>query len=156
MKKIFGKISDWVGQLTKKIYKIVDKSIPVAVDVVQWVKKAIDSGEFQTVANIAKSVIPGTYDDVFIDKAVKIAEKEIPKLAIKLEIVEKVSDIEETDPTKLKESLIALKSVFGDKWEQFCTGLASEIIVKLSNKTRTHIEAWKLAKEYYDKYVKVK
>ena len=42
--KLFNKFSVWVKQLTKKIYKIVDKSIPVAVDVVQWVKKAIDSG----------------------------------------------------------------------------------------------------------------
>lgn len=155
MKKLFKKFLAWVGQLWKKTDAIVDKIIPVAVNVVQGVKKAIDTGTFDVVAEIAKKLIPGTTDDVIIDKAVEIAKKNVPRIAIQLDIIKNIAEIEGT-PDQMKEALFALRNVFGEKWEKFCTGLAQEIAVVLSDGKITTSEAWTLTKLYYDDFVKPK
>lgn len=155
MKKIFGKVWSWFSGLWKKADNVVDKIIPVAVNVVQGVKKAIDTGNLDIVAEIAKKLIPGTVDDVIIDKAVEIAKKNIPRIAIQLDIIKNISEIEGT-PEQMKEALLALKNVFGEKWEKFCTGLAQEILVVLSDGKVTWAEAAILSKRYYDEYVKPK
>lgn len=155
MKKLFIKVWSWFSGLWKKTDNVVDKIIPVAVNVVQGVKKAIDTGNLDIVAEVAKKLIPGTVDDVIIDKAVEIAKKNIPRIAIQLDIIKNISEIEGT-PEQMKEALFALKNVFGEKWEKFCTGMAQEIVVVMSDGDITTSEAWTLTKRYYDDFVKGK
>lgn len=154
MNKIFKKLFRWVNELIDKFDNKIDKLIPVAVNVVQAVKKAIESETFDIVKEIVKSLVPSTADFV-IDKAVEIAKQNIPKLAIQLEIIKSISNID-NNTEQLQEALIALKDVFGIKWETFCTGLAQEILVVLSDGKVTWAEAAILSKRYYDEYVKPK
>ena len=151
--KIFKKAWNWVTGLWSKLDKKADQIVPVAVNVVQAVKKAIESETFEVVKEIVKNTIPGTVDDAIIDKAVSIAEKNIPVIDIQLEIIKAISETEGT-PEQMKASLSALKNVFGDKWEKFTTGLAQSIIEAFSDGKCTGAEAYRLAKEYYDEYVK--
>lgn len=158
--KIFKTVGNWLSRawsgvtgLWSKLDKKADQIVPVAVTVVQAVKKAIESETFEVVKEIVKNTIPGTVDDAIIDKAVSIAEKNIPVIAIQLEIIKAISETEGT-PEQMKASLIALKNVFGDKWEKFTTGLAQSIIEAFSDGKCTGAEAYRLAKEYYDEYVK--
>lgn len=153
--KLLQNLIKWINGLWIKGDNQADKYVPIAVNVVQAVKKAIDSGNVDIIAGVVKNIIPGTVDDVIINKAVQIAKDRIPKLAIQLNIVKDILAIEGT-PEQMQSALIALKNVFGPKWEMFCTGLAQEILVVISDGKVTWDEAWRLTKKYYDEYVKPK
>lgn len=146
---MFKKVIDRIKKFFSRADKLKDKLLPIAVNVVQAIKKAIESGTVEFVADIVKTLIPGTADDVVIDKAVKFAKERVPHLCIQLEIL----NIANSSPD-VESALEALKLTYGDKWEQFTSGLAGELMEMLSDGKIDREEAKYLAKEYYDKYIK--
>jgi len=147
--KFLKKVISWFRKLTKK----VRKALPIAVMVVQGIKQAIDNGTVDFLADIVKKIIPTGTDDAVIDIAIKYAKKHIPVLCIKLEILN-ASNIANGDVELLTHALNALKETQGEKWEQFTSGMAGEILTFLADGKIDGVEATILAKGYYDKYIK--
>lgn len=143
LKELIKRIGGWF-----KLF--LNKNLPVAVHAVQGVKKAIESGTFDDIANILKMVIPGGADDIIIDRISKFAKKHIPVICIQLEILSATNSNE----INLKEALTKLKDVDGDKWAEFTSGLAGDILAMLEDNKIDAGEAKQLAKAYYDRYVR--
>ena len=138
----------------KGLDKAVEKLIPIATAVVEGVKKGIENGSVDIIAEVVKTVIPGEFDDFIINKAVAIARKHIPTIALQLNIVTEITNIE--DP---QEQLIAifakLQHTEGELWQKFCTQLAQQILVDLANDDDTPNEiTWGEAGVYVELYYK--
>jgi hypothetical protein len=146
------KVWKWIKGLVRKADDLVEKALPVATAVVEGVKKAIDSGLFDAVSATVKSLIPGTADDVLIDKAVSIAKKQVPKLALQLQIVSGIAGIEDENE-QMKAIFKALGESSGVEWQKFCTGLAQEVLIALADDKITWGEAGGLVEYYYRNYI---
>lgn len=151
--KIFKKVWAWIEGLWNDLDHQIEKLLPVATNVVQAVKTAIENKNFDMVTTVIKNLIPGQTDDVIIDKAVELARKHIPQLAIQLEIYNVIADI--SDP---REQLIAvfekLQTASGEKWQKFCTQLAQQVLVDMSDGKITWGEAGVYVELYYKTYIK--
>lgn len=151
--KLLTKIKQWFKSLLNKASGLTDKYLPVAVNVVQAVKKAIESGTVDVIADIVKSLIVGTADDIIIDRIVVFAKKRIPALCIQLEILE-ISKASGGDAEVLTIALNKLRDTYGDKWESFTSGLAGDLVEYLSDGKIDAREAALMAKKYYDENIK--
>jgi hypothetical protein len=113
------------------------KYIPLAVTIVQGIKKAIENGNLDITAGVLKSLIPGDVDDIIIEKVVTFLKKRIPVWCEKLEITQD-----------------ALNELTGEKWAEFTSGIAGEIASHLSGDMLDPIASAKEAKMYYDINIK--
>jgi len=145
---MFRRLWNWLKSTLSKLESLKDKYLPVAVNVVQAVKKAIESGTFDVVAGVIKTLIPGTIDDDVIDSIVKYTKERIPFLCVELQI------LKATNGNDIDKALAALKLTYGDKWEQFTSGLAGELLTFLADDKIDVAEAKILAKKFYDEYIK--
>lgn len=147
------KIKNWFKSLFDKTKSLVNKHLPTVVLAVQGIKKVIDSGAVDFLADIVKKLISGTADDIVIDKVIAFLKERIPVLCIQLEILN-AANVSGGDAEVLQQALDALKGTYGDKWEEFTSGLAGDLLEYLADGKIDSKEAMELAKEYYDKYVK--
>lgn len=149
---MFKKVWIWFKKLWSKLDDLSDKLIPLASAVVEGAKKAIEYKDFNMIVTVVKSLTPDVADAV-IDKAVELAKKYIPKIALQLEVIESLSDIEDVE-----EQMIAvfkkLEDISDEKWQRFCTGLAQEILVALADGKITWGEAGGFVEYYYRNYLK--
>ena len=136
MKKLWNSIKKWF----LKLNKFADKVVPVAVKATQAIKKAIDSGKIDSIANIIKDFAPA-WGDLLVDQVEKLLEKYIPKLALQLEIIEVVTD--EEDPA-LQVKLVLEKISEGlpeEKRQKFLSQLAQQVAYDLADGKVTWGEA---------------
>ena len=153
MKKLLLKLWGLILRMIHNIDNQVDKLIPVATSVVEGVKKAINNPAFDFGAAIVKSLIPGTKDDILIDKGIAIAREFIPKLALQLGIITAISEVE--DPREqLLEIFGRLQNVSDKTWQMFCTQLAQQIVVDMADGKITWGEAGVYVELYYQTYLK--
>ena len=143
------KIKTFFKNIWIKIKSITDKYLPLSVKVVQGVKKAIESEAYDTVLGIVKTMIKGEADDVILDKVTAFLRKRVPELCIQLEILNAANGSDD-----IESALKALKTTYGDKWEQFMSGLAGDLYNYLSDGKLDAKEAAALAKSFYDSYIK--
>ena len=152
MKKLLLKLWSWIMKKLKKLDDKVDKLLPIASNFVQFVKKAIEHKDFDMITTGLKKLIPGTSDDFVIDEIVSLARIYIPKIALQLEIVTTISDVD--DP---REQLIAifekLENVSGEKWEKFCSQLGQQVLYDMSDGIITWGEAGVYLELYYKNYI---
>lgn len=150
--KLLTKIKQFFKSLFRKVDELKNKYLPIAVNAVQIVKKAIDNGTADTIVDIVKIVSPDV-GDAILDKVLAYVRKRIPQLCIQLEILNAYNlSVDGVDA--LEAALNALKDVYGEKWEEFTSGLAGDILVMLEDGKIDSKEAKELAKLFYDKYVK--
>ena len=91
LKEIWGVVKTAYDKLTGATKKF----IPVAINVVEGIRKAMDSPVDDVVLTIVKTAIPGDADDKFIDKAKATIEQWLPKILIELKLVESIAEIED-------------------------------------------------------------
>jgi len=96
MKRLILKIAKWVKKILKKLDKASKKLIPIAINVVQAIKKIMDSPVDDVIKYICKFVIPGDADDKLYQKLKDILEEWIPKILLQLNMVESINNIEDT------------------------------------------------------------
>ena len=145
--KQFGR---WLKSVFSKVQKLIDKVIPKAVDIVQAVKKSIDNGTLSDISDALQFIFPK--GSILIDKAEKFLEEHIPELCVQLEIIEAVNLSDKTEEA-IKQALDALKETYGDKWEQFTSGLAGDLAIWLADgkiDASERKEMIKKAKDFYD------
>src|SRR6056297_3053881 len=94
---IFQKVWKWIENLFSTIEKKVEKLVPVATNIVQGVKKAIEDNRTEYVLEVVKFSIPGDTDDKIIDKAMKLAREYVPKIALQLQIINSITDLDDVN-----------------------------------------------------------
>lgn len=150
MKKLFKKVKELYDVLLNR----TKKWIPVAVNIVEGIKKVMDSEVDDVVLAIVKAAIPGETDDFIINKVKSVVEKWLPKILLELQITESIANIQDKNE-QLKAILAKIKVSSDETQNVFYHGLASLILEKLSDGKITWSESVLLA-EYYFKNIKQK
>lgn len=146
------KLINWIKGIFSKTQRLFNKFIPIAVDIVQGVKKAISSNTLDVIANVLKAILPDVADSI-IDLIVKYLTERIPALCIQLEIIEAVNLSDKTEEA-VKQALSALQETYGEKWDEFMSTLAGDLVNYLSDGKLDAKEAKELAGKFYDEYIK--
>jgi hypothetical protein len=153
MKRILLKLWSFILRMTNKIDGAVEKIIPVATNVVQAIKLAVENPLFEITTTVVKNIIPGQTDDIIIDRAVVLARLYIPRIALQLNIINSITDIE--DPREQLQIIFAkLQNVKGEKWQKFCSQLAQQIVIDMADGKITWGEAGVYVELYYKTYIK--
>jgi hypothetical protein len=142
----------WLKSLVSKLQKLKDKYIPVSVKIVQAVKAAINSGTLSIVIDGFKLLLP-TAGDIALDQFEKYLIRRIPALCVQLEIINAVN-LSDKSEEAIKQALNALSETYGEKWDEFMSGLAGDLANYLSDHVLDSKEAKKLAGKFYDEYIK--
>ena len=153
MKKLLQRIWAFIEGLFLKLEKEVEKYVPVATSIVEGLKKVVESPTTDAVLEVIKFTIPGDTDDKIIDKAMELVKKYIPKIAVQLNIIESVTDIEDVN-----EQMIAvvnvLKNANADDQSDYWHELAAFILKSLADGKITLGEAGAIVEYHYQNYVR--
>lgn len=153
MKKLLKKIWNFIKNIFNKLDEEVKELVPVAIKIVEGLKKVMNSGTDDVVAEILKYVIPGTADDIIIDKAKAFIEKELPGVLLDLKLVNSIANIEDPNE-KLKAVLAQFKLSSNDTKNIVYHGLAALAIEKLSDGKLSWSDAVALSEYYYKNVMK--
>jgi len=154
MKKLLKKVWGWIEGIFSSIEKTVEKSfIPVATNIVEGIKNAIESDQISMINAIIKFAIPGDIDNKIIDKALKITRKHIPKIALQLQLINSITKIEDTN-----EQMIAvvnvLKNASKEEQSKYWHELAKQILYALADGKVTWGESASIVEYHYKNYIK--
>lgn len=155
MKTFFAKIWAWIEMLFSKLEKEVEKYVPVAVKVVEAVKKTVENNQFLSVIEIVKFAIPGDTDDKIIDKVLGVVQEYIPKIALQLNIIDSITGIDNVNDQMIA-VVNALKEANSEQQSDYWHELAAFILRKLADGKITLGEAGSIAEYHYQHYVKPK
>jgi hypothetical protein len=145
--KLFGKAKDAYEKLEEASKPVVR----VAVNVVQALKTFNESPTADIVAVILGSIKPGEADDILIANVRKWLNKELPKLAIKLTLVDSTINLKTPDE-KLK-AIINAFQLSENKGEK-ALAFAAQLAVYLEDGKLSYDELKEAANDYYNKFLK--
>jgi hypothetical protein len=151
--KLMKKVWSWIRKMWKNLDKAVEKAIPVATAIVEGVKTAVENDQVKYALEIVKFAIPGDTDDKIIDKAMELAQKYIPEIALKLKIINSIAGIEDTNEQMLA-VVGALKLANKDTKSDYWHELSAQILKALSDNKITLGEAGVLVEYHYKNYIK--
>lgn len=155
MKKILSKVWMWIEGLWNDLDRLIDKLVPIAVNVTQVIKKAVESEKTTAVLEIIKFTIPGDTDDKIINKAVELAKKYIPKVALQLEIIDSISGIEDINE-QMQAVVEALKNSNDDTKSDYWHEFTAQFLKAMADGKLTLGEAGSLAEYHFRNYVQLK
>ncbi|HJU45518.1 MAG TPA: hypothetical protein VJ647_01990 [Chitinophagaceae bacterium] len=142
-----------IASLFHKVDDEVKMWVPIAIRVVQGIKRVMDGPVDDVILTIVKTAIPGDADDKLIDKVHRTVEEWIPKVLLQLNLVNSIADTEDVNE-KLKAILAQLK-LSGDETKNiFYHGIASLILEKLSDGKFDWTDATAVAEYYYQHEMK--
>lgn len=153
MKKLLLKLWAWIMRSVRNLDARIDILLPIVSNVVQGVKKAIEYKDFDMIVSVVKSIIPGTADDLIIDKAVALVRKHLPEIALQLQIVTAIADTEEPREQLIK-IFAELQNVSDEIWQKFCSQLAQQLLIDMIDNKITWGEAGVYVELYYKTYIK--
>lgn len=153
MKRILKKIWNFIKNIFNKLDDEVKRIVPVAINIVEAVKKVMDSPVDEVIATILKQVIPGDADNVLIDQVKSFIEKNLPKVLLDLNLVNSIAGIEDENE-KLKAILAQFKLSSDETKNILYHGLAALAIEKLSDGKLSWSDAVALSEYYYKNVVK--
>lgn len=146
--KMVTKAGDAYENLNEKLKPLV----PVAVNVVQAVKKVTTDDPKDTILVYAKMLCPSDAGDLVIETAYKwLKKKGIPKLLTTLEISEVILNIKDKNAQFV--AILTVLNVSEDKSKAYLD-LAAGILEAISDGKLTFAESMEIANDYYNNYVK--
>jgi predicted transglutaminase-like cysteine proteinase len=151
--KLLNKIWKWVESLWAKADDAMDKLIPVATSVVEGVKKAVENETVLDVLEVVKFAIPGDVDDKIINKAVQLTQRYIPKIALRLGIVNAVMKLDSVNEQMLA-VVNALKESNNDQKSDYWHELAAFTLKHLADGKLTLGEAGAIVEYHYRNHIK--
>jgi hypothetical protein len=153
MGKLLRKIWRFIENLFSRVEEEVERYVPIAVNIVEGVKRTVESDQFISVTEIVKFAIPGDTDDKIIDKVLEITKKYISKIALQLRIVESITDIEDVNEQMIA-VVNALKNANDEQKNDYWHELSAFILRKLADGKISLGEAGSIAEYHYQNYVK--
>lgn len=154
MKKLISWIKNLFVKAPGAYDKIEDKAKPIvrfSVRVVQEIKTFNESTTADILSLIIGKSIAGDADDKLIAKGRAWLSKELPKISIKLALVDSTINLKTTDE-KLKAIISALQ-LSENKGEK-ALAFAAQLAVYLADGKFTKGELKLAADDYYNKFVK--
>jgi hypothetical protein len=153
MKKLIRKIWKAVQKAYSKIVDSTRQYVPIAIEVVEALKRVMDSDVDDVVAEIIKRVIPGKADDLLIEKIKTTVELWLPKILLELRMVQGVAQQQDVN-TQLKAILAELKLSSDESKAIVYHGLATLILEKLSDGELSFSDSAAIAEYYYRSAIK--
>lgn len=163
---IAGRILRAIASLFNNLKSEVKKALPLAVVIVNGVKDLVTNptagSVFDAILEFVKKSIPGTLDDVLIDKIHLALHNTLPKLALNLTILNEIDSIE--DPVlkaaKLNEvlqnALAEINFSTDEAKRNFWDGLMKLVAVDISDGKITWDELSGLSKYVFDNIEELK
>jgi hypothetical protein len=155
MKKLLQKIWTFIEGLFSKFEQKVEDLAPVATNIVQGIKKVVESQTTDAVLEVIKFTIPGDTDDKIIDKAMALAKEYIPKIAKQLEIIDAITDIEDVNEQMIA-VVNALKDANDKTKSDYWHELAMYILRALADGKITLGEAGAIVEYHFRNYIQPK
>ena len=152
MNKLLNAIFSYVKNLYGKLVYKTKQLVPVAVSVVEAIKKIEDSKVPDVVLSIVSMVVPNIPKQQ-IDIIQGKLKEYLPKLLLELNLINDIANI--TDPNEQLQKILETLKLSSDdvKNEKYHT-LASKILIILSDGKVTWGEAVMFTEWYYQTYVK--
>lgn len=157
---IVGKLFHWIGSVPAWITKTLNLAdakakvyIPVAINIVNGIKKVMDNPVTDMVTGIVTAAIPGTADDVLVSQAKVILNKWLPVILLKLQKAEDIVNIPDLQD-QLKSALNELKFSSDTAKDMFWNDFAGLVLSELTTGKVTLQQAKVLVETYYQTYVK--
>ncbi len=124
MKKFLQSILAKVKNLFHKAEDQTKKLTLIAIKLTEGLKSVMDSPVSDVVLSIVKTAIPGTADDVLIDKVKKYVEEHLPTTILTLKMVNSIANI--TDPAEQLKAILEQFKLSDDvdknaAYHDFCT-----------------------------------
>jgi DNA polymerase III delta prime subunit len=151
MKKFIANIWSKIKDLYNSLVGTSKKYIPIAINIVEAIKKVSDSPVDDIILSIVKAAIPGTADDVLIDKVKDTVEKWLPKILLELRLWQSVSNIENQNE-QLQAILNEINLSSDETKSIIYHGLAALILEKLSDGELSWSDSVAIS-EYYFKNI---
>lgn len=148
MKKLIKKIWETIKSLYEKLMGTTQKFVPIAINIVEAIKKVTDSPVDDVVLYIVKTAIPGDADDKIIDKVKSVVEKWVPTILLELKIVHSISGMTNIND-QLNAILTEVKKLSPETQAILWHGFASLCIEKLSDGKVTWSDGVALAEWFY-------
>ena len=154
------KIKELITKIWNKIHKLFDqtneelkKYIPIAINVVEAIKKFNESASADLIEYVVETAIPGSADDIIIKRSRSITREWLPKVLVELKIAGSIVQLEK-DSDKLKAFLTELKltSTKGIIYK----GIAGKFLEKASDGDVSFDDAIALTSDYFLQLQKAK
>lgn len=147
-KNILAVIWAFVAQLWSKADELVEKVTPIAINVVNALKKVNEGTTGDIIETILSLAIPGKADDAII-KVIRERLKEIlPKVLLQLNLAQSIADIK--DPNEqLKAILTAINLSSDETKNAYYHVLCTMILKALADGKLTWSESVQIAEYYY-------
>ena len=153
LKALFLKIKLFIVQLYSKADELIERIVPVAINVVEQIKQVNDSTTGDIIELIISKAIKSDADDLIIrNLRAKLREK-LPEV---LEIMRLSMNIAKVDDKNLQVKMIidainfSPDEIKNQRYHDFC----AFVLVKISDGKLTWGESVKIAEEYYEKFKK--
>lgn len=156
---IAGKIIHWFVGVPAWITKTLNLAdakakvyIPIAINIVNGIKKVMDNPVTDMVAGIVTSAIPGTADDILYKEAETILSKWLPVILLKLQKAEDIANIPDLQG-ELKAALNELKFSSDEAKEIFWNGFAGIVLRELTAGDVTLQQGKVMVETYYQTFI---
>lgn len=153
MGKLLRKIWNFIERLFIQVEARIESYVPIAVNIVEGIKRTVESNQFNSVVEIVKFAIPGDTDDKIIDTVLDTTKKYIPKIALQLNIIDTITGIEDVNEQMIA-VVNALKEVNNEQKNDYWHELAAFILRQLADGKISLGEAGAIAEYHYQNYVK--
>lgn len=155
IKMLLATIIAFISSLWKRADKLVHQIAPIAISVVEAVKKVNESVTGDIIEHIIESIIPGVQDDVIIGIIRTKLKDVLPKLIIELNIANSIANIE--DPNEQIKAIINAINLSPDETKNtYYHVLCTKIVEALSDGKLTWSESIHIAEFYYSNIYKKK
>lgn len=154
MKKLLQKVWNWVKGLYEGLVGTTKKYVPVAIKIVEAIKKVMDSPVDDVALAIITMAIPGDADDKLVKKVKEFVEDNLPKFLVELKIINEISNYPDLN-SQLQGIITELKKLSPTTQAALWHNFASLAIEKLSDGECTWADAVVLAEWYYNNVYKV-
>lgn len=153
MKKILKKIWETIKNIYNHLIGDTQKYVPIAINIVEGMKKVMDTPVDDVVLEIIKVAIPGDADDKVIDKVKSVVETWVPKVLLELKIVNSIAGITDVN-AQLQAILAEVKKLCPETQAILWHGFASLCIEKLSDGKITWSDGVALAEWFFQNVFK--
>ena len=155
MKKVLKKIWNWVKDLYDGLVGSTKKYVPIAIKIVEGIKKVMDTPVDDIALAIVTTAIPGDADDKLVKKVKEFVELNLPKFLVELKIINEISNYPDLN-SQLQGIITELKKLSPTAQAALWHTFASLAIEKLSDGECTWSDAVVLAEWYYNNIYKEK
>jgi hypothetical protein len=151
LKNLLATIWTFIAKLWKSVDTLIEKITPIAVNIVNEIKKINESTTGDIVEMILSAAIPGTADDKIITLIRSRLKTILPKIILSLNISESIAKIE--DPNEQLKAIITAINLSPNKAKNvYYHGLCTMIVDAVSDGKVTWSESI-LISEYYFKNI---